>query len=386
MTCGRAARDRTSRLADTPVQDRILILTVHHGASHQRVAEALRRALLEAKPGMTVEIADALEHTPRWFRFYYDSYLPLLQVWPGLWARIENAQHTHDSTGPSWLYRPAAKSLFRFIAGFDPDVVVATEVGTCELAALIKRELGARFELVGIPTGLDADRAWAQPEARLFIVAAEETARELEAAGVSRDRIRTTGQPVDPAFSAPRDRAEVRRRLGVEPNAPFLLVLFGGTGAGRLRPIPETLGRIETPVEIVFIAGRNRHLEARLRRLAHGRRHWRVLGWVDNMHEWMAAADLALSKPGASTVIEALDSGLPLLAFDPLPGSERRTCDWIEKNGVGLWVRDASQIAPAVSNLLGTPGELERLRQNALARARPRAAYEAAEAILGLLK
>ena len=94
MMCGRLGGDSTSRLPKAPVKKRILILTVHHGASHERVAKALRRALLDADPELTVEIADALEHTAKWFRFYYDSYLVPLKLWPGLWARIENAQHS----------------------------------------------------------------------------------------------------------------------------------------------------------------------------------------------------------------------------------------------------------------------------------------------------
>jgi processive 1,2-diacylglycerol beta-glucosyltransferase len=381
---GRLARPM-SRPAQTQVHTRILILTVHHGASHERVAKALRSALLEAAPGVTVVIADALAHTPAWFRFYYDSYLIPLRLVPALWARIEKAQRTHQSSGPCWLYRRAARSLFGFISDFDPALVVATEVGICELVAMMKREMGARFELAGIPTGLDADRPWAQPEVGLYVVAGDEAARELEAAGVRSDRIRATGQPVDPAFSATPDGAETRRQLGIEPDLPLLLVLFGGMGSGRPEVIVEGLRDLHERVEIVFITGRNGKLEACMRKLAEGRPGWRVLGWVDNMHEWMTAADLALSKPGASTLIEALDSGLPLLAFDPLPGNERRASDWIEKHGVGVWIRDAREIAPAVSRLLRNPGELERLRKNALTHARPRAAYDAAAAILGLL-
>ena len=264
--------------------------------------------------------------------------------------------------------------------------MVAVEVGTCELAALMKREWGARFELVAIPTGLDADRPWAQPEVRLYIVAAEETARELEAAGVSRKQIRTSGQPIDPAFGPIADRAQIRGKLGVKPDVPLLLMLFGGMGAGRPEVIARSLRQLEAPIEIVFIMGRNKNLEGRMRRLADGRPNWRVLGWVENMHDWMAAADLALSKPGASTVVEALASGLPMLAFDPLPGNERRACDWIENNAVGLWVRNAGEIAPAVSRLLANRHELERLRRSALTHARPRAAFDAARAILELFR
>ncbi len=107
-----------------------------------------------------------------------------------------------------------------------------------------------------------------------------------------------------------------------------------------------------------------------------------MLGWVSNMHEWLAAADLLVSKPGAMTVIEALNSALPLLAFDPLPGNERRACHLIEKWEVGYWVRRPADLASTIRRLLADPAELSRLRANARALAQPHAARDAAETIL----
>src|SRR5437762_9286333 len=95
---------------------KILILTVSHGASHERAAAALGKALLEARPDLTVEIWNGLEPSARWFRLYYDSYRVLLRCWPRLWGRIEGLQHRSRSTGPGWLYRRGAQPLFSHLA------------------------------------------------------------------------------------------------------------------------------------------------------------------------------------------------------------------------------------------------------------------------------
>src|SRR6516162_4714780 len=126
---------------------RILILTVAHGAAHRRASQALRKALLEINPGLIAQVEDALEHCTSWFRAYYDSYEIPLKYWPTLWGWVESIQHRSGSTGPGWLYRAGARPLFQFIQFFNPDVVVATEVGVCELAALMKRETKAGFSL-----------------------------------------------------------------------------------------------------------------------------------------------------------------------------------------------------------------------------------------------
>jgi len=362
---------------------KILVLTISHGASHRRASQALRKALLELRPGITVEVEDALKLCTRWFRTYYDSDEIPQKYFPSLWGWIESLQHQASSTGPRWLYRLGGKPLFRFIGQFGPDVVVATEVGMCELAAMHKRESRSGVRLVGLEL-MDFNQAWIQPEVDLYLATHPDLAEELAAAGAPRGKILACGQPIDPAFARLPERDLARARLRVEPDLPLLLILFGGTGFGRPRRILRELEKVQQPFQAVFITGRNTRLERSLRRLCRRTPRFRVLGWVENINEWMLAADFLVSKPGGSTLTEGLACGLPMLAFDPLPGNERRTCAWIEKWQAGRWVRRPEDLAPTVTRLLSDPQELQRLRANAQALARPRAAYEAAEAILTL--
>jgi processive 1,2-diacylglycerol beta-glucosyltransferase len=363
---------------------KILILTVSHGASHDQLANALRKALIRTQPDVSVGIVNALEHCAGWFRLYYDSYQTILKFWPALWGWIENIQHSHQSTGPSWLYRRGAQPLFRFIQSSNPDIVISTEVGMCEIMAMLKRQTGASFHLVAAPTYWDIDRAWAQPAVDLYLITPGEEIECLQAAGVPLYKMHPSGTPIDEAFNAVEDRSQLRSRLGVDPNRPLLLILFGGTGFGKPARIIAELKKVQPPFQAVFIAGRNRRLEKELSHLCRDLPSARALGWVDNMAEWMAAADLALSKPGAATVLQAINSGLPLLAFDPLPGNERRLCDWIETWQIGFWVRRPQDLAPTVARLLANREELLGLRTKALARAQPHAGRLAAAAILSL--
>jgi processive 1,2-diacylglycerol beta-glucosyltransferase len=362
---------------------KILILTLSHGASHRRAASALQKSLATQRPEAVVEVVDALERCAGWFRAYYNSYEIPLKYWPSLWAWIESIQHQSESTGPGWLYRRGAQPLFQFIKSFDPDVVVATEVGICELVAMHKRAARARFTMVGLVL-MDFNRAWVQPEVDLYPSVPGDMAQELETAGVASAKILPCGLPIDPIFASLPDRDSVRQKLGVTPEIPMLLMLFGGGGHGSPARILAELPRVKQPLQAVFVAGKNRALENELRRRCEGVPRYRVLGWVDNMHEWLRAADLLISKPGGSTLMEAAACSLPMLAFDPLPGNEVRTCARIEKWGVGVWVKRPLDLAPAIERLLTYPEELQQLRVKALEMARPGAASEAAEAILRL--
>jgi processive 1,2-diacylglycerol beta-glucosyltransferase len=280
---------------------------------------------------------------------------------------------------------PRARPFFRFIEQYNPDVVVATETGVLEIAAIRKRLTSARWSLVGID-GLDVDRAWVQPEVDLYPVTPDPVAKDLAAWCVPPQKIVPCGMPLDPSFLLRPDRARARLKLGIAPEAPLLLVLYGGTGFGRPRAILRELERVRRPFEIVLITGRNERLQREAESAAANRAGCRVLGWVDNMPEWLAASDFVLNKPSGLAMLEAMACGVPFLAIDPLPGNERRHCDLIERWGIGYWIRGHADLAPAVERLLSDPDEVQRMRERGLGLSRPHAARDAAEAILRLLR
>ncbi len=360
---------------------KILILTVSHGAAHRRAADALKAAFLEIQPGIQVEVRDALWHCARWFRAYYNSYAIPLRYWPGLWRWIEGYQHRQPSMGPARLYRAGSHPLGRYLQAENPDIVIATEVGVGELVAFAKRRARACFFLVALEL-MDFNRAWIQPEVDFYPVVHPDLGDELAQAGASREKIAACGMPIHPAYRQLPDHNSTRQRLGLQSNLPMLLVLFGGTGFGNPRRIVAEIKKVQAPLQTAFVSGKNSTLEKVLRRLLAGVPNTRVLGWVDNMHEWMVSADLLLSKPGGATVMEAASCGLPLLAFDPLPGNEERTCRWLEKWQVGVWMRSTDEVAPTIERLLASPEERDLLARSAQAIARPHAAFATAAEIL----
>ncbi len=344
----------------------------------------VEKAIRHQRPDAQVEIIDALAHCRPWFRRYYDSFEIPMKYWPGLWEHIETRQFRGESTGPLWLFRWGAQPLFSYIDSFAPQAVVATEVGLCEMAALHKQRSSGSYGLVGIGA-LDFERPWAQPEVDLFISTPGEIAGQLRRAGVAPEKIIECGMPVDPSFEPCADRNELRARLGLELRLPALLVNFGGSGKMKPRQVVGQLRRVQHPYQVVFIARRDEKLRAEILEYSAGMEHSRVLPWVDNMHEWMAASDILVSRAGSCTVAEALNCGLPMLVFDAPPGSERRVCELVEKKWqTGCWARHSREIGARLNELLNGSHELERLRQNAAQHAYPAAAHDAAEAILKL--
>jgi UDP-N-acetylglucosamine:LPS N-acetylglucosamine transferase len=113
-------------------------------------------------------------------------------------------------------------------------------------------------------------------------------------------------------------------------------------------------------VQLILLCGRNeavrREIEALPRRIPRF-----VEGFTRDVPRYMALADFFIGKPGPGCISEALAMGLPVIVERNAwtLAHERYNADWIEEQGVGMVVRNFSQIAGAVRELL----EPERYRQ-----------------------
>jgi processive 1,2-diacylglycerol beta-glucosyltransferase len=242
--------------------------------------------------------------------------------------------------------------------------------------------------LITVVTDMDVHGLWFVRPCERFIVATEESAEILVAGGINRRAIDVTGIPIDPCFEALPSRSAAREALQLPIDRPVVLFASGGVGTGRLEQIFAQLLEIAPPVHVVAICGRNRRAERALGELLRSRRNLpgqsaQVIGFTERMHEWMAAADLLVGKPGGLTSSEARAAGLPMLVVDPVPGQEQRNADHLLEWGVARRANTLSTLRWKVDALLRDREGLERLRRCARLHSRPDSAAQACQALLG---
>ena len=108
-------------------------------------------------------------------------------------------------------------------------------------------------------------------------------------------------------------------------------------------------------------------------------------GFVDNMPEWMRAADVVATKAGPGTIAEALCSGLPMLLTSYVPGQERGNVEWVVDIGAGRFVPRIAQLLDAVAELSAPGSEtLTAMRAAVRRAARPDATKRIAALIVSL--
>ena len=216
-------------------------------------------------------------------------------------------------------------------------------------AARLKAEAPARPTVVLCPD-VGVHRLWVTEGTDLFLVtsaAAEASVRRF----LPRALVAVIPAPVRAEFYAAPSQQQARAALGVPPDVPCALVIDSGWGFGRVADSVAQLAA--SGVHVLAVAGRQRALEERFRSLAVGSHQVHPFGFSDRVPELMAAADVVIALPGASTCAEARVVGRPLLLLDVMPGHGRdNLLHELELGGAGVCGASPGAVTAAALALL----------------------------------
>lgn len=372
------------------LQKRVCILTLGVGSGHLRASETVQRALYDGRDPVEVKVIDALDSARRWFHWVYvESYWWMLRSAPWLWRRLfeRRQRKLHRSTAPDWVFRRGCRSVLRQIKDYAPHLVIVTEIGAAEIAALGRREGWFNAPILAVQTDFQTEPPWVQSEIDAYCVASEEARGQLIGWGVLPNRVLLCGIPVDPAFALPFDKKELLPAFGLDTRRPVVLVMGGGMGPVPLDRVVSSLERCNAPMQVLAVTGHDRFLRHKLE-LLRGRLalDLHLFGWTENVPELMAVSDVLITKPGGLTAAEALAAGLPMILTHPIPGPEERHVRYLCQNGVALHAKTLRDIPRLVSRLLASPGELGEIQRRAAEWSRPDAAHAIAQVAMALLE
>jgi hypothetical protein len=229
---------------------------------------------------------------------------------------------------------------------------------------------------------------WIEPIPEQYVIGGTERAvQQAKALGHDDAHVfATSGMILRPDFYVQdsTDPVALRAELGLKPDLPTAIVLFGGHGSKVMYDITERLDAAGLPLQLILICGRNEELAAKLRA-----RKWRmpvnVIGFTKEVHKWMRAADFLIGKPGPGSIAEALVRKLPVLIECnawTLP-QERYNTEWVVEKRVGIVLKSFQNVVAGVRQML-EPATLAEFRKN-VAGLDNRAIFEIPEILAKLL-
>lgn len=263
-------------------------------------------------------------------------------------------------------HRSAVKMLADFWRHDTPELLVSVVPNFNRVLFEAYREVVPGGRMVTILTDL-ADyppHFWIEKQDQWFVCGTDRAVAQAMEQGHPRERVmRASGMILHPRFYEvpPIDRRTERVRIGLDPDKPTGLVLFGGFGSFRMVDIAEKVSEAKLDCQLIFICGKNEKLRQRLSAMRLNFPAY-IEGFTSEVPYYMSLADFFVGKPGPGSISEALHLGLPVIVERnawTLP-QERYNTDWVREMDVGLVIDNFDDIAPAIRGM-----DIDRLRANA---------------------
>jgi len=335
---------------------KFFILYARFGEGHWQAASALQQSF--AKLGIAeIKLVDLLEESHPVLngvsRFvYHKSYSVLPQAYGWVYQRTKTMKP--DSLFASWLHSFGVPALLKMVEAERPDAIIHTFPTLA--CPQVMHKMRRKIPMFNVITDFDLHLRWVHPEIDKYYVATDDMHRQLCELGVEQRRVAATGIPIRPEFQAL--SAATRPPVG-KPTVLFMasVGMSPVNVAGLCRSLTARCG-----VRVVLICGRNQALRQALEAQFEGNPHVTVLGYVERMQDWMAAASCIVTKPGGLTLSEAIAAGLPIFLYRPVPGQEYNNARYLENKGAAVICRSIGQLTNAIAERF----ENSRLREQML--------------------
>ncbi len=375
---------------------RVLLLFSDTGGGHRASALALRQELLRRNAHHHVVMDDVLLQRAFWPLSESDRiYLWAVNRAPWIWKAIYHSvalpqvyTSIHRTLSP--LLAPRLRRLYDTVR---PDLVVSLHPLLNHLPRRVLRQWGATHGRRHIPfatviTDLTTFHpSWVDPHVDLITVATEVARDEVVRLGAPSARVKVLGLPVRDVFRrVSTDKRALRQALGLDPEMPLVLVMSGGQGMGPVERIARAIAEARPQAQLAIVTGRNRFLRERLQAV-----RWpipaRVLGFVEDVHLWMGASDVLVTKAGPGTIAEAMICGLPMILYGYVPGQEEGNVSYVVNHGIGTYQEAPDAVAKTVRQWLAMPEKtLIPMSRRARSLAHPDATVEIVDALEALVR
>ena len=374
-------------------KQRVLMLMLEVGFGHKAPANAVKEAMEAQFPGrFRIDVVDFAREVgaladDKVLKNGWDLALafPLSARIGYLWMELNRRNLSYVDM----IYKDFIEKGMAYIAEKKPDLIFATHALCLYIAGRARRELGVCAPVIAyVVDPFDGYSLWADENADRILVATEQSRKRLIEHGIDNAKILRTGFPINNRFFDVKKSAEqISEELGLIPGRPTLLVSAGGQGIGKVFSFVQAAHRLQLPLNIVTVAGKNQRTKARMERLAaSGKSETKLvpLGYVTNMNELIRACDVVVGKSGASTFMEAVFMGKPVIFTEWATYNDWYIVNFVLDNDIGWYCPSAISFVSTLREL-SEPGALDPFASRIAALDMQPGADEVARYLAGLI-
>jgi len=326
---------------------RILILSASIGAGHDLPAEVMAEELRELEPAVAVKVLDTVKEAGPILEAFVDSGSLFHSHWGNVVFDLQHRAMMQWGPGRRAMTRTvmrlARRRIISVVERERPDVIVSTWPGGTEILGRLRLTGELTVPVVSAITDLASLWWWAQEGVDVHLVTHVESSAEIhEIAGPDAVIEHVRGLD-DPAWVQPLAEDDARRALGLPVEPKLVVVSGGGWGVGDLEGAIRTAAA-DGDTLVVCITGRNEALRERLEQRFGANEQVRVLGFTEQMSDWMAAADAMIHATAGLTVLEAHIRGCPVVSYGFSAGHLRANNAAFERFGLAEVARSEHEL------------------------------------------
>lgn len=363
---------------------KILFISAPVGAGHIKAAQAVSSALCKEYAQTETKIANIFDFfNPYIGKIILKVYLKVLKLFPALYGMAYSWGNESylALVGRKIISGYLASHMEKYITEYNPTAIVCTHATPAGLVAHLLQKNKLTIPVIAVVTDFVVHRLWIYPEIKNYVVANEAMGDFLNLYGIEQSSIAVMGIPVDEKFSLVPDKESIVKELSLNPQYKTILIMGGGGGMLPMDEIVLCCEDIDSNLQIIAVTGHNTSIYNKLLAIKPKlRQRVEVLGYVDNISELMAVADLIISKPGGVTTAETLCRGLPMIIYRPIPGQEEGNTHYLTNCQAALRADSLKEIQGMIKKLfIEEPKMLMTLQQNSLKLSQPQSANKIAE-------
>lgn len=352
---------------------RLLVLSTSMGWGHISVSESLCSNYRKKYGGEAIHV-DFLNYLNPWLsKLVISLYFLVSKHAPVLNKLLYDG--SNKKTGKVFKKIVSFLILKRYrklINEYNPDLILSTH----SVAAMAVSLMYKNFPIPNgvVVTDLDFSFMWMHENNNKIFIGCEDMIKNIKFSCFEREKICVSGIPVRDQFLKKFNKKMLKKKLDLEINVPVFLLMSGGKAVVSFEKILKSLIKVLKNFQVVIITGNNRKMYLDLKiKFKEFNLKGKVLGFVENIEEYMAITDLLISKPGGLTTTESLVMGLPILMFGSTLGWEEGNIKFLEKEKVGIYIKNVENINKIINRLLKNPKEVRRMSDRAKYLSKPKA-------------
>ena len=353
---------------------KILIFYASYGGEHLNAAKSIKEYIDNNFENCESELIDCMKYVNLPIeKVTTFAYKEMAKKAPWAWGKI----YSDSQKGP--LAHISSKSnqilaikLLKLLREKQPDLIISTHPFGSQMCSYLKRKGKIDTKIATIMTDFSPHDQWivGHEYTDYFFVANNKMKNYLISKNIPENTIFVTGIPISLRFSKEYNKKEILNNFELEENKKTILFFAGGEfglGKSKTLEIFEDLIKNFENIQVIAIAGKNEKMKTHFETIVKEYKKEnsvKVLPFTNQVPELMAISDLVVTKPGGLTTSESLASNLPMIIINPIPGQEEENAEFLEENGIGIWIRKNQSSTKIFEDLLSNQNKLENMKKN----------------------